>query len=285
MMTHSFAHLVYEGRIDEAVALAKDLQPEAVSRYLFSDPTRYTQSYDSVRDFIHAWYATLTSTHQRADAALLFRGWLTPEAPSSAENDSLSQHVISASEAWLAREAHESQSAAEAKPHDIARVVGGLLADLVYAGRLDDAINVAKDLHPDAIHRMLFREDLRWLQVEAPGDEFVRAWYSTLESAYLRAEAAYTFSDTFMTELAPVPNGEFIGANMKTEALRQLLETVSRACLGAEVNDWAQSPRQPLPAESAAQWREIGRVLANLDFPPSVPAVAPPEEPVEGPKR
>ena len=42
----------------------------------------------------------------------------------------------------------------------------------------------------------------------------------------LRAEAAYNFSDTFMTELAPVPNGEFIGANMKTEALRQLLVTV-----------------------------------------------------------
>jgi len=277
-MTHLLAHLVYEGRIDEAVALAKDLQPEAVSRYLIADPTRYTQSYVAVSDFLHAWYATLTSTHQRADAVLLFGNGVAPEAPSSAEDDSLSQRVISASEAWLAREAHESQSAAEVKPHDIARVVAGLLADLVYAGRLDDAINVAKDLHPDAIHRMLFLEDHRHLQDESPGDVFVRAWYSTLESAYLRADAAHTFSDTFMTELAPVPNGEFIGANMKTEALRQLLETVSRACLGAEVNDWARSPEQPLPAESAAQWREIGRVLAQLDFPPPVPAVAPPDK-------
>jgi hypothetical protein len=73
-----------------------------------------------------------------------------------------------------------------------------------------------------------------------------------LESAYLQADAAHTFSDNFMT--------------------------VSRACLGAEVNDWAQSPEQPLPAESAAQLREIGRVLSKLDFPPPVPAVAPPEK-------
>lgn len=149
------------------------------------------------------------------------------------------------------------------------------LAHLVYEMRIEEAVELARDLHPRAIHRILFQEDLRWLSDETPGDAFVRAWYATLESAYLRAEAAHTFADTFMTELAPVPNGEYIGANMKTEALRQLLLTVARACSGPEVNDWSRSPEQPLPAESSAQWREIGRVLANLEFPPPVPPVAP----------
>lgn len=273
-MTHSFAHLVYERRIREAVALAQDLQPEAVSRHLLSDPVQYTQNLDAVVDFLHEWYAALAGTYQRADALLVFGSLITPDPGSAMDNDALSQRVISASEAWLDRETHSEDSGVETKPHSIGSVVGGLLADLVYAGRVDDAIEAARDLHPRAIHRMLFQDDHRWLQDETPADAFVRAWFATLESAYLRAEAAHTFSDTFMTELAPVPNAEFIGAHMKTEALKQLLTAASRACLGPEVNDWAISPEQPLPAESAAKWQEIGRTLATLDFPPPVQPTA-----------
>ncbi|MGW9159655.1 hypothetical protein [Microbacterium sp. NPDC055665] len=147
--------------------------------------------------------------------------------------------------------------------------------DLVYAGRVDEAIAAVSELTPHTIYTRLFVDDDRHLQDQDAGDVFVRAWYETLTSPYLRAEAAYEFADVFLTELAPAPNGEFIGANLKTEALRNLLTAISVACLGDEVNEWEETPEQPLPAASAAKWREIGRVIASLDFPPPVPRVAP----------
>lgn len=270
-MTPSFAHLVYEGRVAEAVSLAQDLQPAAVSRHLLSDPVRYAQNIDSVNDFIHAWYATLMSAHQRADAVLVFGSQLTPAPDVEAGNDALTQRVLSASDVWLDRETHRDDASAGTNPHWVGSVVGGRLSDLVYSGRIEDAIAAARDLHPQAIHRILFLDDHRWLKDEKPADAFIRAWYAAMQSAYLRAEAAHTFSDTYMTELAPVPDAEFIGAHMKTEAIKQLLVTVSRACLGPELNDWATSPEQPMPAESTAKWQEIGRVLETLDFPPPIP--------------
>lgn len=144
------------------------------------------------------------------------------------------------------------------------------LADLVYEGHHVEAIEVARDLHPRAVHRLLFLDDHRHLDDEGPAGVFVRQWYATLTSPYLRAEAAYNFADTFMTELAPYPDAEFIGARMKTDALRDLLGAVSKACSGSEVQGWAVSPEEPLTPEAAAQWKEIGRLLAALDFPPSV---------------
>lgn len=150
--------------------------------------------------------------------------------------------------------------------------------DLVYSGQVDAAIEASRDLAPHVIYTRLFVEDKRHLEDQEPADVFVRAWYATLKSPYLRAEAAYEFADVFLTELAPVPNGEFIGANMKTEALRELLLAVSKACVGDEVNEWEITPEQPLPPASAAKWREIGRIIAALDFPPPVPAVAPLED-------
>lgn len=151
------------------------------------------------------------------------------------------------------------------------------LADLVYAGRIDDALVVAKDLNPRAVYEALFLADERFLaDVDSP-DVFVRAWYDTLGSPYLRAEAAHEFADVYLTELAPVPNAEFIGANMKTEAFRALLQTVAKACLGYEVNEWEETPEHPLPEASARKWRAVGFALDSLDFPPAVPVVAPPE--------
>jgi len=147
--------------------------------------------------------------------------------------------------------------------------------DLVYDGKISDALAAVKDLNPDAVYEALFVDDERHLKDEAPGDVFVRAWYNKLTSPYLRAEAAHIFADVFLSERAPVPNGEFIGANMKTEALRRLLKAVSEACSGYEVNEWEMTPERPLPAASAAKWRRIGRAIAQFDFPPPVPPVAP----------
>ena len=152
------------------------------------------------------------------------------------------------------------------------------LADLIYQGNLDQAIELAKQLTPDEIRKRIFRADERHLHDEAPCDVFLRRWYSTIESPYLRAEAADCFVSAYTTELAPVPNGEYIGAYMRTESLRELIKKIASAILGPELKDLEETPDHPLDAASAKKWRAIGKILADLDLPPAVSPIAPEED-------
>ena len=152
------------------------------------------------------------------------------------------------------------------------------LADLIYQGNMDQAIELANQLNPDEIYNRIFRDDERHLHDEAPCDVFLRRWYQTLESPYLRAEAADCFVSAYTTELAPVPNGEYIGAYMRTESLRELITKVASAILGPELKDLEDTPEHPLDAASAEKWRAVGRILADIELPPVVSPVAPPEE-------
>ena len=151
------------------------------------------------------------------------------------------------------------------------------LADLIYQGNLDQAIEIAKQLNPDEIRKRIFHDDDRHLYNEAPCDVFLRRWYSTLTSPYLRAEAADCFVGAYTTQLAPVPNGEYIGAYMRTESLRELIKKIASAILGVELKDLEETPEHPLDAVSAEKWRAVGRILAELDLPPAVSPVAPEE--------
>ena len=152
------------------------------------------------------------------------------------------------------------------------------LADLIYQGNMDQAIELANQLNPGEIRNRIFCDDERHLHDEAPCDVFLRRWYQTLESPYLRAEAADCFVSAYTTELAPVPNGEYIGAYMRTESLRELIKKVASAILGPELKDLEDTPEHPLDAASAEKWRAVGRILADIELPPVVSPVAPPEE-------
>ena len=152
------------------------------------------------------------------------------------------------------------------------------LADLIYQGNMDQAIELANQLNPDEIYNRIFRDDERHLHDEAPCDVFLRRWYQTLESPYLRAEAADNFVSAYTTQLAPVPNGEYIGAYMRTDSLRELITKIASAILGPELKDLEDTPEHPLDAASAAKWRAVGRILADIELPPVVSPVAPPEE-------
>ena len=154
------------------------------------------------------------------------------------------------------------------------------LADLIYQGNLDQAIEIAKQLNPDEIRKRILTDDERHLYDEGPCDVFLRRWYSSLTSPYLRAEAADCFVSAYTTELAPVPNGEYIGAYMRTESLRALIKKISSALLGIEIRDLEETPEHPLDAASGERWRAVGRILAELDLPPAVSPIAP-EEPEE----
>ncbi|TFC80110.1 hypothetical protein E3O45_02960 [Cryobacterium sp. TMS1-20-1] len=143
---------------------------------------------------------------------------------------------------------------------------------------MDQAIELANQLNPDEIRNRIFRDDERHLHDEAPCDVFLRRWYQTLESPYLRAEAADCFVSAYTTELAPVPNGEYIGAYMRTESLREVITKIASAILGPELKDLDDTPEHPLDAASAEKWRAVGRILADIELPPVVSPVAPPEE-------
>lgn len=152
------------------------------------------------------------------------------------------------------------------------------LADLIYHGHLNQAIEVAKRLNPVEIYNRILRDDDRHLDDEAPCDAFLRRWYSTLESPYLRAEAADCFVSAYTTQLAPVPNGEYIGAYMRTESMRELIKKVASAILGPELKDLEDTPEHPLDAGAAEKWRAAGRILAELDLPLAVSPIAPVED-------
>ena len=49
------------------------------------------------------------------------------------------------------------------------------LADLIYQGNLDQAIELAKQLNPDEIRNRIFRDDDRFLDDKAPCDVFFAA--------------------------------------------------------------------------------------------------------------
>lgn len=151
------------------------------------------------------------------------------------------------------------------------------LADLVYDGAMAEAIRSAAAYTPEAIRNQLFRDDDRHLHDEAACDAFLREWFSSLESPFLRAEAADWFVGAYTTELAPVPNAEYIGAHIQTQALRDVIARVVEIILGPELKDLEDTPDHPLSAESARRWRAVGRVLATLDLPPAVAPIAPEE--------
>ncbi|KNY05729.1 hypothetical protein [Microbacterium sp. GCS4] len=152
------------------------------------------------------------------------------------------------------------------------------LVDLMYRGEFDEAIEVARPFTPDEIYNQILRDDDRHLITAGPCDEFIRRWYETIDSPYLRAEAADCFVSAFTTQLAPVPNGEYIGAYLRTASLRDLIQKVSSALLGIEIRDLEETPEHPLDPDSARRWRKAGRILAALDLPEPVSPIAPPDD-------
>lgn len=156
-------------------------------------------------------------------------------------------------------------------------MTGPRLIDLIYDGEIDQAIERAAPFTPQEIHTQLFLEDDRHLKDEGPCDEFLRTWFASIESPYLRAEAADWFTGTYTTELAPVPNAEYIGAYMRTTSLRELIKKVADVILGPELKDLEETPEHPLDATSAERWRDVGSILADIDLPPAVSPVAPSE--------
>lgn len=140
------------------------------------------------------------------------------------------------------------------------------IADLVDAGKIGDAVQQAHGLTPQRVRELLFASG-GFMRDSGPYDEFLRRWYATLESPYLRAEAADWFCQAYLTELADVPGAEQYGAALATESKRDVLEHLASEMRGRNISDWSTSPEEPLSKAQVRAWADASYVLASVRLP------------------
>lgn len=101
----------------------------------------------------------------------------------------------------------------------------------------------------------------------APYGEFISRWYRSLSSPYLRAEAADWFAQAYLTEIADVPNAEYIGAEMATESKKQVIRHLAQSIDSTDIADWAISPERPLSPAQLAAWKKVALHLRAICLP------------------
>ncbi|TCU81982.1 hypothetical protein EDF51_104354 [Curtobacterium sp. PhB25] len=140
------------------------------------------------------------------------------------------------------------------------------LADLVDAGKIGDAVQQARGLTPGRVRELLFASG-GFMRDSGPYDEFFRRWYATLDSPYLRAEAADRFCQAYLTELADVPGAEQFGAALATESKRDVLGHLAKEMRGRNISDWSTSPEEPLSKAQVRAWADASYALASVRLP------------------
>lgn len=140
------------------------------------------------------------------------------------------------------------------------------IAHLVDSGQIETAVRAARGLAPRRVADELFASGGFSYDME-PYDAFFRAWYATLDSPFLRAEAAERFGDAYLTELAGVPGGESFGAELLPAALREVVAHVGRLMQGPEIADWAEPQVGAMSSARVRAWREAAARLASVRLP------------------
>ncbi|WP_433930193.1 hypothetical protein [Curtobacterium flaccumfaciens] len=140
------------------------------------------------------------------------------------------------------------------------------IASLVDGGRIGDAVRAARGLTPQRVRELLFASG-GFMQDSGPYDEFFRRWYATLESPYLRAEAADWFCQAYLTELADVPGAEHYGAALSTDSKRAVRDHLAREMRGRNISDWSMSPEEPLSKTQVRAWSTAADELAAVRLP------------------
>ena len=140
------------------------------------------------------------------------------------------------------------------------------LGRLVDKGEIDEALLRAKGLTPQKVRELLFSGD-GFMKDSAPYDEFIARWYCSLNSPYLRAEAADWFAQAYLTEIADVPNAEQIGAEMATESKKQVIRYLAQSIDGKGLKDWAMSPEKPLSRKQLEAWKQASNRLREISIP------------------
>lgn len=140
------------------------------------------------------------------------------------------------------------------------------ISKLVDSGRIDEAVRAAGGLNPRLVADLLF-DSGGFVHDMAPYDTFFRRWYQTLDSPFLRAEAAERFGDAYLTELAGVPGGEAFGAELVTTAIRDVIAHTVGLMRGPEVSEWAEPHVDVMPRGRALAWREAADRLSQVHLP------------------
>ena len=140
------------------------------------------------------------------------------------------------------------------------------LGQLVDRGAVDQALEAARPLTPRAVRDSLFATG-GFMEDSTPYGEFVSRWYDSLDSPYLRAEAADWFAQSYLTELADVADAETVGARMATGSKGDVLRHLTTSLLSRDLEDWNTSPEKPLDNEEFEAWRQLARTIQRLRTP------------------
>jgi hypothetical protein len=140
------------------------------------------------------------------------------------------------------------------------------LSRLVDRGEIEEALHRAEGLTPQKVRELLLSGD-GFMKNSAPYGEFISRWYTSLNSPYLRAEAADWFAQAYLTEIADLPNAEQIGAEMATESKKQVIAHLAQSIDGKDLADWAMSPEKPLSPTQLQAWKKASRQLREISIP------------------
>lgn len=137
------------------------------------------------------------------------------------------------------------------------------IARLIDAGQIDEALKAAQGLTPERVRTLLFSGE-GFMENSGPYGVFLSRWYESLNSPYLRAEAADWFAQSYLTELADVENAESLGARMATESKRAVIKHLADTIQSNDIADWTTSPEKPLSKEQHSNWQKIARKLNEV---------------------
>lgn len=137
------------------------------------------------------------------------------------------------------------------------------IARLVNTGNINEALKAAEGLTPERVRSLLFSGD-GFMKDSTPYGDFLSRWYESLNSPYLRAEAADWFAQAYLTEIADVKNAESIGAKMATESKREVIKHLAETIESDDIADWTMSPEKPLSRNQHSAWQKIARKLREL---------------------
>ncbi|ALG30369.1 hypothetical protein AOZ07_16205 [Glutamicibacter halophytocola] len=137
------------------------------------------------------------------------------------------------------------------------------IARLVDAGKIDEALKAANGLTPERVRTLLF-SGAGFMENSGPYGEFLSRWYESLNSPYLRAEAADWFAQAYLTEIADLKNAEFLGAKMATESKREVIKHLADTIDSKDIEDWTTSPEKPISKDQHNHWQKIAQKLKVL---------------------